>query len=124
MPHSVLVAIGGVVGCLCRFWLSVWVQNATGGVFPTGTLTVNIIGSFILGLVMTLAIVRELLSPELRIMLSVGFCGGFTTMSSFSYETLLLLESGYTGTALLNIALSIVACLTAVWLGSLAGRVF
>ena len=99
------------------------VQALHGSEFPYGTLAVNVLGSFILGLVMTLSLERGLISAETRILLGTGFCGGFTTMSTFSYETLILLQYGSVTAALRNIALSFGACLSAVWLGSVAGRV-
>jgi CrcB protein len=120
----VLVASGGLVGSVGRYWLTGVVQAANGSNFPVGTLAVNILGSFILGLVMTLSLERGLISAEVRILLGTGFCGGFTTMSTFSYESLALLQYGSPGGALLNIALTLALCLAAVWLGSLTARVF
>jgi CrcB protein len=87
-------------------------------------LVVNVLGSFVLGAVMTLSLERGAIRPELRIMLAAGFCGGFTTMSTFSYETLLLVQNGGIWSALLNIALTLVACLGAVWMGALVVRAF
>jgi CrcB protein len=120
--RTLLVAFGGLVGSIARYWLSGWAQNASGSDFPVGTLTVNILGSFILGLVMTMSLERGLISAETRLLLGSGFCGGFTTMSTFSYETLALLQYGNTVPALTNIGLSLASCLTAVWVGSIAGR--
>ena len=123
MYRTLLVAFGGLVGSIARYWLSGWAQNVGGSEFPVGTLTVNILGSFILGLVMTMSIERGLISAETRLLLGTGFCGGFTTMSTFSYETLALLQYGNTASALTNIGLSLASCLIAVWVGSIAGRV-
>lgn len=124
MYRTLLVAVGGMVGSVARYWLASWVQNANGSDFPVGTLAVNVLGSFMLGLVMVLSLERELITTEVRIMLSIGFCGGFTTMSTFSYETLMLLQYGTAVAALGNILLSVGVCLGAVWLGTLAGRLF
>jgi CrcB protein len=125
VTRLLLVGLGGMVGSIARFWLSASVQGASGGSpFPFGTLTVNIIGSFILGIVMTLQLEREIISPEIRVLLGAGFCGGFTTMSTFSYETMYLLQYGNTGTALANVGASLVTCLAAVWAGVLVGRLF
>jgi len=121
--RTLLVALGGLVGSIGRYWLSGWAQNLGGSDFPVGTLTVNILGSFILGLVMTMSIERGLISPETRLLLGTGFCGGFTTMSTFSYETMALLQYGNTVSALTNIGLSLASCVIAVWVGSIAGRV-
>ena len=122
MLRWVLVGCGGFVGSVARYALSGIVQRWADTAFPLGTLAVNVAGSFILGLVAALALERNLIGPETRLLLAVGFCGGFTTMSTLSYETLALLrEAGY-GAALGNVTLSIVACLTAVWLGDALGR--
>jgi CrcB protein len=122
--RTLLVAVGGLVGSVARYWMAGWVQNLNGSEFPFGTLAVNVLGSFILGLVMTLALERGLLSADVRILLGTGFCGGFTTMSTFSYETMALLQYGGPSDALSNLALTLAACLASVWLGGLTGRLF
>jgi CrcB protein len=121
--RTLLVAAGGLVGSVARYWLAGWVQSANGTTFPFGTLAVNVLGSFILGLVVTMSLERGLISADARILLGTGLCGGFTTMSTFSYETLALLQSGGTAAALANLGFTLVLCLTAVWAGMLAGRV-
>jgi CrcB protein len=122
VPRSVLVALGGLVGSIARYWLSGAVQGLTGHVFPSGTLAVNVVGSFVIGLVMALSLERGLLNDEWRILLTTGFCGGFTTMSTFSYETLALLRAGESLLALWNAGASFVACLAAAWLGTIVGQ--
>jgi len=122
LPRWGLVAIGGLVGSVARYWLSGAVQDVTGPTFPSGTLAVNIVGSFVIGLVMALALERGLLGDESRILLTTGFCGGFTTMSTFSYETLALLRDGENTLALWNVTASFVACVGAAWLGNTVGR--
>jgi fluoride exporter len=122
LAHVVLVALGGLVGSVARYWLSGVVQSFTDHGFPSGTLAVNIIGSWIIGLVMTLSLERGVLNAELRILLTTGFCGGFTTMSAFSYETLALLRDGEHLLAFGNVSASFVACLGAAWLGSIVAR--
>ena len=117
-----LVAIGGLVGCVGRYWLAGLVQGLTDHGFPSGTLAVNVLGSFIVGLVMALSLDRGLLSDDLRILLATGFCGGFTTMSTFSYETMALLRDGEHLLALGNVSATFAACLGAVWLGSIGAR--
>src|SRR6185369_328506 len=86
VTRTLLVSLGGLVGSVARYWLSGFVQQVSGGEFPLGTLAVNVLGSFVLGLVMALSLERGVVSPNARILLSVGLCGGFTTMSTFSYE--------------------------------------
>src|SRR5262249_3101573 len=122
LPRWGLVAIGGLVGSVARYWLSGAVQDVTGHTFPSGTLAVNVVGSFVIGLVMALSVERGLLGDEWRILLTTGFCGGFTTMSTFSYETLALLRDGENLLALWNVTGSFVACVGAAWLGTTVGR--
>ena len=86
------------------------------------TLAVNIVGSFIIGLVMALSLERGVLGDEWRILLTTGFCGGFTTMSTFSYETLALLRDGESLLAFWNVTLSFAACVGAAWLGTTVGQ--
>ena len=124
MYRTLLVAIGGLVGSVARYWIAGWVQNMNGSQFPFGTLAVNVSGSFVLGLVMTLALERGLLSADMRILLGTGFCGGYTTMSTFSYESMALLQYGDPTAGLANVGLTIAVCLGSVWLGSLTGRLF
>jgi CrcB protein len=122
LPRSALVALGGLVGCVARYWLAGAVQNLSDHGFPSGTLTVNVLGSFLVGLVMTLSLERGLVNDELRILLATGFCGGFTTMSTFSYETLALLRGGEQLLALGNVSATFAACLGAAWFGSIIAR--
>jgi fluoride exporter len=122
MDRALLVGIGGFIGSIARYWLAGLVQRWNGTDFPVGTLAVNILGSFVLGLVVALSLDRDLISPNARLFLGVGFCGGFTTMSTFSYETIALLQGGSLVAGLGNIAASLVSCLTAVWLGDAAAR--
>lgn len=122
MFRTALVGLGGLVGSLARYWLAGTVQAWTEAGFPFGTLTVNVVGSFIVGLVMVLSLERGLLNAEMRLLLAVGVCGGFTTMSTFSYETMALLRDGEVMLALGNVGATIMVCFFAVWLGALIGR--
>ena len=121
--RALLIGVGGGIGSLARYWLAGAVQGLNGAMLPTGTLAVNIAGSFLIGLIMALSLERGLIGSDLRVFLSVGFCGGFTTMSAFSYETLALLRDGSFVTALSNATLSFFSCLVAVWLGDALARV-
>lgn len=123
MYRTLFVAAGGLVGSVARYWLTGWVQNATTTTFPLGILVVNVLGSFVVGLVMALSLERGMISAEMRILFATGLCGGFTTMSTFSYETIALLQSGSTAAALANVGFTLGLCLTAVWAGMVAGRV-
>jgi len=116
------IAGGGAVGAILRFGASTQVYRLFGRNFPYGTLAVNILGSFLMGLLFILIVERGLLSAEWRSAIIVGFLGAFTTFSTFSIETLNLLESGELSRALLNIMLSVALCLVATWLGLIMGR--
>jgi len=116
------VAAGSAVGGVARFLVASLVQQRAGPAFPTGTLVVNITGSLVLGFLMRLALSTPAISAEVRMLLTTGFCGGYTTFSTFSYDTLLLLEGGQYGRGALYVALSVVLSLVAVWLGMMAAR--
>jgi CrcB protein len=119
------VAVGGATGSLARFWLGAAMTALTGPRFPWGTLLINVVGSFVIGLVaaVTLAPARIGMHPDLRIFLMVGVCGGFTTFSAFSLQTLELLQAGDLWPAAGYVAGSVVFCMIAVWGGWLCGRV-
>lgn len=116
------VALGGALGAVARYGLSGWVQHLTGGFFPYGTLAVNVLGSFIIGLALQMATGRFVWSLEARLLLTTGFCGALTTFSTFSYETLALLEDQQWLAAGGNTLLNVLVCLAATWLGLAAGR--
>jgi CrcB protein len=122
MMQALAIAGGGAIGALMRFYASTGVYAFLGRGFPYGTLFVNISGSIVMGLLYVLFIDRLQVSPEVRAALLVGVLGAFTTFSTFSIETLNLLENGELGKATLNIVLSISLCLLGAWLGMLAGR--
>jgi CrcB protein len=122
------VAIGGALGSVSRFWVNGLVSDKIGATFPWGTLTINVGGSFIIGLIGAVA------SPEGRLdspsrqfvtqFLMIGVCGGYTTFSSFSLQTLSLLRDREWLYAGGNVVLSVILCLVAVWLGWLLGSTF
>ncbi|MBW4022503.1 MAG: fluoride efflux transporter CrcB [Proteobacteria bacterium] len=116
-----LVAIGGAIGSVLRAWVSVTAVRNFGASFPYSTMIVNVVGSAIIGIVAAAALSpsRTLVSQEVRIFLMVGFCGGFTTFSSFSLQTFELLREGRAAAAFANIVLSVVACLAATAAGYL-----
>ncbi len=118
------VAAGGALGSIARFWLAAAMAALTGPRFPWGTLLINVLGSFVIGLVAALTLVpdRVGMHPDLRIFLMVGVCGGFTTFSAFSLQTLELLQAGASWPAAGYIASSVVLCLAAVWCGWLLGK--
>ena len=116
------VALGGALGSLARYALSGWVQHASGSLFPFGTLAVNVAGSFIIGLVLGFDAERFLIPAPWRLFLTTGFCGGFTTFSTFSYETLALIEDQQWWAAGGNALLNVAACLAATLVGLVAAR--
>ncbi|HEX8960820.1 MAG TPA: fluoride efflux transporter CrcB [Geobacteraceae bacterium] len=118
-----LIAFFGALGCLTRYFLSGWVYNLFGKSFPYGTFAVNIVGAFIIGLIMELGMRSTLIPANLRIGLTVGFLGGLTTFSTFSYETFRLLEDGELLIAGANVLLSVAVCLVFTWLGIITAKV-
>ena len=117
MQLTILIAVLGAMGCLTRYFLSGWVYDLFGRGFPYGTLAVNVVGAFIIGLLMEFGVRSTLIPPLLRIGLTIGFLGGLTTFSTFSYETFRLLEDGELLTATTNVLVSVIVCLTFTWLG-------
>jgi fluoride exporter len=117
------LGLGGAIGTIARFWLDGVVSNRFGKTFPLGILTVNVTGSFIIGLLYALtgSEGRWLVGPTVRAFLMIGICGGYTTFSSFSLNTLNLAMEGQWFRAGANVVLSVVFCLLAVWLGYLLG---
>ncbi len=117
------VAAGSALGGLLRFAVSGLVARVVGETFPFGTLAVNVSGSFLIGLVAALSAPegRWMVAPEIRLFLMLGVFGGFTTFSSFSLQTLTLVQDGEWAAALLNVVGSVALCLIAVWIGWAAG---
>jgi CrcB protein len=116
------IAIGGALGSVLRFGASSLIAHRFGDVFPWGTLIVNVSGSFVIGFfaVLTGPDGRVVAAPDLRQFVMVGICGGYTTFSSFSLQTLNLLRSGDFVRGGGNVLLSVAACLLAVWIGAVA----
>lgn len=119
MLNYLFVALGGAIGSVGRFWLSSIIANRFGGTFPWGTIIVNITGCLVIGFFNTLTGTegRWLVSPAARTFFMIGICGGYTTFSSFSLQTLNLANDGEWLYAGANILFSVVLCLFGVWLG-------
>ncbi|MET0026187.1 MAG: fluoride efflux transporter CrcB [Candidatus Thiodiazotropha sp.] len=122
MNQLLAIASGGALGALMRYWVSGGVYALLGRGFPYGTLAVNLLGSLVMGFLYALMLERVVASPEWRGALLVGFLGAFTTFSTFSIETLNLLEQAELFKAGLNIIASVTACLLACWIGLVLGR--
>ena len=122
----VLIGLGGAIGSVARFWLSGLVANQFGSTFPWGTLVINVTGSFVIGFFFTLTEPggRLFAGSNTRQFFITGICGGYTTFSSFSLQTLNLAREGEWFRAGANTVGSVVACLVAVWLGHLAAAYF
>lgn len=120
MQPLFLVCVGGALGSGARYLVSTWAARTFGTDFPRGTLLVNLLGSFVLALLLGLP--ARWVSPEVRLFVGAGVLGGFTTYSSFNYETLALLEGGSGGLAVANIAATVTSCLLAGLAGLAAGR--
>lgn len=116
------VALGSAIGGVARFALAAFVQQRVGPHFPIGTLVVNVSGSLLLGFLLRFALGTDAISPEVRALLTTGFCGGYTTFSTFSYDTMLLLEDGEGLRASAYVLLSVVLSLIGTWLGTMAAR--
>jgi len=119
------VSLGGAIGSAARFWISGLVAERFGQTFPLGTLIVNVTGSLLIGLFagITLPDGRLLVSPSFREFVMIGICGGYTTFSSFSLQTLALAQDGEWVRAGANALASFVFCLLAVWLGYFAATI-
>lgn len=118
-----LVLLGGALGSGARYLLGVWMVERFGGTFPWGTLAVNVTGSFLIGVLATIADERGGIGPSARTFIVAGILGGFTTFSSFSLETLRLWEYHGAGRAMLNVAANGALGLGAALAGVIAGRV-
>jgi CrcB protein len=116
------VALGGAVGSVIRYVLGVAFQGRTGLDFPAGTLLVNISGCLLLGFLIHYALATPAITPEVRALLTTGLCGGYTTFSTFSYETVALIQDGDWRRAILYVGLSVVGSILAVMLGIAGAR--
>ncbi len=122
MINIVYIATGGALGAVMRYLVSTGIHSFLGRGFPYGTLTVNVLGSFMMGFLFIYLLERSSLGPEWRALILIGFLGAFTTFSTFSIETLNLIESGAMVRALANILVSVITCILATWLGVILGR--
>jgi fluoride exporter len=122
VSELVLVLVGGALGSGARYLVATWAATAGPG-FPRGTLIVNLVGSFLISVVLEASLRTSAVSPGARLFLATGVMGGFTTYSSFNHETLRLLEEGAIGMALLNLGVTVVGCMGAGMLGLATVRV-
>jgi CrcB protein len=122
MTKYLLVAFGGALGSALRYWAGGYVSGRLGTRFPYGTLIINITASFLIGFVMTLLAERTHWSPNWRFLIPIGFIGGYSTFSTFEYESFRVFQDGEFLIAGINIVLSVAAGFFSVWLGVITGR--
>ena len=122
MLRFVLVCVGGAIGSGARYLVATWSASTFGTGFPRGTLIVNVVGSFLIGAIFEASLRSAAVSATLRLFLTTGVMGGFTTYSSFNYETLRLFEEGSAGLAFLNLSLTVLGCMAAGMLGLASAR--
>lgn len=115
------IAVGGATGSVLRYWISTGMHSWLGRSFPFGTLTVNVLGSLLIGFLFIIVTSQEI-SPHWRALLLIGFLGALTTFSTFSLETLELIERTEIAKAMLNVALNVSVCLVATWIGIVLGK--
>lgn len=123
MTYSFAVAIGGALGAVSRYWLMTFVSNVSSHRIPWGTLAVNVLGSFVIGMLYILISERMLMSEQWRAILIVGYLGAFTTFSTFSLDAVILMQQGFFLQAGSYILASVVLCLLFAWLGIALMRV-
>jgi CrcB protein len=132
VPEWIWIAAGGAVGSLSRYYMGTWIADrmgfwVPGGVLqaPVGTFAINVVGSFLIGIIATLAATRSaIVTHEMRLLLAVGFCGGYTTFSTFSLEAWTLIQRGHMGEAAVYVLASTLVGLMAVIGGCYAARLF
>ncbi len=122
MIKYLLVALGGAVGSVLRFSVGTYAADRLGSRFPYGTFAVNMTGSFLIGLIVTMITQRANVNPNWRYLIPIGFIGGYTTFSAFEYETFRSLQDGEFLIASLNVVLSVALGLLFVWMGAAAAR--
>lgn len=122
MTRFLWICLGGAAGTGARYLLSNWALAALGAAFPWGTLLVNVVGSFLLGLLMQAGASSPSFSPTHRLALTTGVVGGFTTYSTFNYETIRFVQNGSWPLALVNVVVMLVVCFLAGFAGIAAGR--
>ncbi len=122
MLKYIAIGVGGFLGAVSRYALGVYIGSRYGVRFPLGTFVINVSGSFLVGLILTL-LARTTVSAYWRYLIPIGFIGAYTTFSTFEYETLRAIQDGQIMTGLLNVGLSLVLGFIAVWAGASIGRI-
>ncbi|HKI76932.1 MAG TPA: fluoride efflux transporter CrcB [Ignavibacteriaceae bacterium] len=120
--NYIIVSLGAAFGGGLRYWISNLIHKYLPSYFPYGTLVVNIVGSFLLGLIIFYFDQRDLISSELRLFLAIGFCGGFTTFSTFSFETMSLFRDSQFLLGIINILLSLILTFAGIYLAYIVSK--
>lgn len=123
MEKILWISIGAVLGANLRYWVGDWAAQRFGSGFPYGTMLVNLTGSFLLGLLVSLTLEHFIIDPRLRILLTIGFLGSYTTFSTFAYESVILISQGQWGLGLFNLLgstfLGVLFAALGIWLGKI-----
>jgi CrcB protein len=122
MANVLIIGIGGFVGAVSRYWIALWIGQRWGRNFPLGTFVINVTGSFLIGLLMTLMAERFTENPQWRLLLVVGFLGAYTTFSTFEYETGALMKDGEWLYSVLNVIGSVIVGFVALKLGEVIAK--
>jgi len=122
MEKYFIIGIGAILGAFSRYWLGVWTADKWGTHFAYGTLLINLIGSFVLGLFLSMHLDRGLFTPNARFFVAVGWCASFTTYSTFSWETFSYIQQGNLKLAAANMGLTLIGCLVATWAGVILAK--
>ena len=122
MREMLLIFVGGGIGSVMRFSLGTWISSFHSHHFPYGTLFVNVLACFVLGTLVGVADHKQIISPNARLFWTVGFCGGFSTFSTFSSETMTLIQTGFPFSSVVYVLASLLLCLAATYLGLYLGE--
>lgn len=122
LRNIILVGLGGSAGSILRYLTSVFVNKYFHSAFPFATFTINLLGCLLIGYLLGTFDKQQVVSSDLKLLFIAGFCGGYTTFSTFAAENYQLMQSGNSLTAFLYIAVSVVICILAVWLGMTISR--
>ena len=123
MVNILIIGIGGFLGAISRYGVALWIGQRWGRSFPLGTFVINISGSFLIGLLMSLFTERFMVNPQWRLLFVVGFLGAYTTFSTFEYETGALLKDGEWMIAMLNVVLSVIVGFVALKVGEVVAKI-